>query len=124
MKRGFGYVPPLPNTGSAHQTPASLMVDVHYSNLRLLERWTWERYARFCQFLKMTPYEVASLVMLRHDAVEKFREGNRIPGHNARAVALLLTLVEAWACKEWAGDVIENPFPESIHPSLEKAPKS
>ncbi len=88
------------------------MADVHFSNLHLMQRWDWDRYARFCQFLGMTAYEVASLVTMRHDAVDNFRLKNRITGHNAHAIALLLTIFEAWACKEWSHDVIANPFPQ------------
>lgn len=111
FKRKFGELPQSLNFGSPHQTPASLMIDTHYHGLQLVERWTWTRYARFCAFLKMTPYEVASLVLMRHSAVEGFRQYNRLTGHNNRATALLLTLLEAHMCKDWSVDIIENPFP-------------
>lgn len=71
--KSFGYIPDLPNQGSRHQTPASLMIDSRYARLQIVERWSWERYARLCQFLRMTEYEVGSMVMLTHSAVDTYR---------------------------------------------------
>ncbi len=112
IARAFGYIPPMPNTGSVHQTPASLMIDTHYCQLRLVERWSWERFVRLCQFLRMTPYEVASLVMLRHDTVETYHRNGRLSGTGHRATALLLTLLEARVMAAWTEDVIARPFPD------------
>lgn len=102
----------MPNEGSKHQTPASLMIDSHYAQLQLNQRWNWERFVRLCQFLRMTPWEVASMVMLRHGSVDTFKRNGRLSGQGHNAVALLLTLLEARVMSEWTGDVIANPFPD------------
>ena len=107
------YIAPLPNPGSEWQTPASLIIDIHYMNLLLVERWTWERFTKLCLFLKMTSYEVASLVLLPHKKVEEYRVKNILPLKRAHAssVALSLTLLEAYLMRGLTNDVIENPFP-------------
>lgn len=110
-RRELGYIPPMPNQDSRHQTPASLMIDTHYAQLRLMERWTWDRYVRLCQFLRMTPWEVASLVMLRHGSIDTFRRKGRLSIQGHRAAALVLTILEAHVMREWTSDVIENVFP-------------
>lgn len=118
----FGSISQLPNYGSPHQTPASLLIDTHYARLQLVERWSWERYARLCQFLQYTPWELGSLVMLRHAAIESYRRTSRLPGSNPRAVALILTLLEAHVMGQWVDDVIANPFP--IAPKADSPPPS
>ena len=108
------YVPRLLNPNSEGQTPASLMIDVHYMNLFLVERWTWERYAKLCLFLKMTSYEVASLVRLPHRSIPAYKLRNTLPLYaaHAEAVALILTLLESYLMRGLTKDVIENPFPD------------
>lgn len=108
------YKPVLPNQGSAGQTPASLAIDVHYARLMLVERWDWERFVKLCTFLKMTPFEVASLVQLPHQYVERYRAKNVLPMRRAHAasVALSLTLLEAYLMRGLTEDIIEKPFPD------------
>jgi hypothetical protein len=110
-RREFAYIPSLPNQGSPHQTPASLMIDVRYANMLLVERWTWDRFARLCQFLQHTPYEVASMVALKHDSVDVFRETKVLPRFYARQTALLLTALEYSVCRAYSDDVLD-PFAE------------
>jgi hypothetical protein len=117
IPRAFGFIPRLPNEGSPHQTPASLMIDTRYATLRVVERWSWERYVRLCQFLRYTPWELASLVMLSHQAVEAFKRQGRLSGRGYRAVALVLTLLEAHVMAKWTDDIIPNPFPDLNAPS-------
>lgn len=103
----------LPNLGSDGQTPASLAIDIHYTRLMLIERWTWERFVKLCHFLKMTSCEVASLVLLPHKNLPAYQLKNILPMHRAHAasVALNLTLLEAYLMRGLTKDVIENPFP-------------
>ncbi len=110
--RTFGSIQPLPNHLSRHRTPATTIYDLHWANLQLLDRWTWERFARFAAFLRHTPYELGSLVTMRHDVVDRFQRTNRISGGGCHAVAVLLTLLEAHLLAEWQADVIRNPFPK------------
>src|SRR5690348_14518707 len=108
-KRGAGYLPPLPNAASEHRTATTTLIDIHYSNLRIAERWTWERFERLCSVLQLTPYELASLVCMPHDSVGKLREHGRIPGSvsgGGRAIGMLLTLLEARILKKTVPDVI------------------
>lgn len=108
------YVPTLLNKDSEGQTPASLAIDIHYLNLRLVERWTWERYLRLCVYLKLTEYELASLVRLPHKVIGKYRAGFSLPlpRGSAESVALLLTLVETHFMQGLRGDVITEIFPK------------
>ncbi len=113
-KRGSGYLPPLPNSDSDFTTATTKIIDIHYSNKRIAERWTWERFERLCSFLKLTHYELASLVCCPHSWVAKIRDENRIPcsvNGGGRAVGMLLTLLEARVLKKLVPDVITNPFP-------------
>jgi hypothetical protein len=116
-KKSFGYSPSLPNAGSKYQTPNTLRIDVHYANLLLAERWTWDRFNRLASFLQISHAELASAVTLSHRALEKYESTNRIPNRdgNGRAIALLLTLLETHCCGEWTNDVIQKPFPDLNH---------
>lgn len=107
------YTPSLPNPGSEGQTPASLAIDIHYMNLLLVERWNWDRYLKLCLFLKMTEYEVASLVRLPHKCIERYRETCLLPmrGGFCESVALTLTILEAYLMKGLTSDIVENIFP-------------
>lgn len=108
------YVLRLPNEGSRGQTPASLAIDIHYANLMLVERWTWERFTKLCLFLKMTAHEVASLVLLPHRYLVAYREKNVLPMRrdHAASVALNLTLLEAYLMRGLTEDIIDQPFPD------------
>jgi hypothetical protein len=112
-RKKIPYSLALPNPDSDGQTPSSLAIDIHYMNLMLVERWDWERYVKLCNFLKMTAYEVASLVLLPHKNVPAYRAKNLLPMRRAHAasVALSLTLLEAYLMRGLTEDVISNPFP-------------
>lgn len=113
-KKGSGYLPPLPNTGSELTTATSKIIDLHYSNLRIGERWTWDRYQRLCSVLKITEPELASLVCMPHDYLPKLKANNQLPGlvtGGGRAIGMLLTILEARILKRLVPDVIEQPFP-------------
>lgn len=114
MARRSEYRPPLPNVGSAGQTPASLAIDVHYANLMLVERWDWPRFLKLANLLKLTPHELASLVLLPHKYVDDYRLRNGLPmTYNwARPVAMLLTLVELHVAGHLTADVVQEPFPK------------
>lgn len=126
-KRGSGYLPPLPNADSPYRTATTTLIDIHYSNKRIAERWTWERIQRLCCFLKITEYELASLVCCPHSWVEKIKTYNRIPASvsgGGRAVGMLLTLLEARVLKKLVPDVIVNPFPNLNNTLKRRAPLS
>jgi hypothetical protein len=110
MPRGrkFADIPTLPNVDSPYRTPTTLMIDARYSELMLIDRWTWDRFARLCQYLEMTAYEMASIVMMPHHSVEKWKESNILTCQSARHIALLLTLIEFNVCRE-LGDAVD-PF--------------
>lgn len=112
--RKFGYIPPLPNEGSTLQTPSTVLIDVHYCKLLLVERWTWERFTRLCAFLRISNAELASAVLMPHKMLAAYERDNRIPNRSgaARPIALLLTLLESHCCRHMTKDVIENPFPK------------
>ncbi len=69
ISKKFGYVPDLPNQGSRLQTPSTLLIDVHYSKLLLVERWTWERFTRLCAFLQISPAELGCCGEMTNDVI-------------------------------------------------------
>lgn len=103
----------LPNEGSELQTPTTLQIDLHYSRLRVWERWSWERFVRLCNFLNLTPPELASIACIPHNQLKLFQRRNRIMQTHSpnRAAALVLTILEAHCTKAFTKDVIEEPFP-------------
>lgn len=104
----------FPNPNSKFQTVTSLHYDCHYTRLRLTERWTWERYAKLAYFLRMTPCELASFVLLPHSMVLNYQRTGRLPRSCARPIALILTLIEAYLMGRYAPkDVITDPFPKA-----------
>lgn len=114
MKRRFAFPTPsltLPNEGSRHQSPTTLLIDSHYATLLLPHRWTWDRFIRLCEFAQWTPYELASIVMLPHRYVDQYREGGRLPRPIAMQTGLFLSLVEHRLMGHLAYDTISDPFP-------------
>ncbi len=111
-ERGYAYVPSLPNKDSTGQTPSSLYIDCHYANLLLVETWTHPRFVRLCQLLKMTPCEVASLVMMPHRVLPAFERENILKCQGARPITLLLTIIENQLLSSSLADSIPNPFPD------------
>ena len=96
------------------------MFDMHWYTMDLEHPWTWDRFARLCNFMQFTPYELASLVRLPHGKLSMWKEQNQIgrdPASAASASTVLLTIVEHTVMKGWTKDVIANPFPnmDSIH---------
>jgi hypothetical protein len=106
------YEPVLPNGNSPGRTPSSVIIDVHYAKLLLVERWTFDRYKRLCKYLSMTPCEVASLALMPHSDVSVFEQTNQLHPQRARPIAMLLTLLEAHVAGKFFHDVIDNPFPD------------
>lgn len=104
----------LPNEGSKLQTPATLGIDLHYAQLGIWSRWTWERFSRLCTFLQVTPPELASIACIPHNQLEIFEQRNRVMQGSApnRAAALVLTLLEAHVATAYTTDVVANPFPD------------
>lgn len=119
----YGNTKPLPNVNSAHRTPASLMVDLHYARLCLVERWDWTRFVRLANFLQITPWELASLAMIRHDALDGYKLRGVLPVKNPQPTAMILTLLEAQALKGWVNDIIPNPWPSLSRTYAEAAEK-
>lgn len=113
-KSGSGYLPPLPNADSEYTTATTKIIDLHYSNKRIAERWTYERFTRLCSFLKVTEPELASLCLMPHAWLPKLKENNQLPCSvtgGGRAVGMILTLLEARVLKKLVPDVVTNPIP-------------
>lgn len=104
----------MPNSGGAHQTPASFQLDLRYAELRIWERWDYERFIRLAKFLNLTLHELASLACIDHKQVESLERRNRLMKGNLkdRAGALVLTLLEAHMCAAFTKDIVESPFPD------------
>ncbi len=98
----------LPNKGSPHQSPSSLLIDVHYAKLNLVRRWNWDRFHRLAAFLRLTHGELASLVCIQHSHLNGIQRRNVFPG----PAALLLTLLEAQVLAKCSNDIIPQPFPQ------------
>lgn len=115
MFHHYGMTPQLPNVGSTHSTPTTQLLDCHWSTMSLVRRWDWVRFVRLANFLQMTPWELASLAMIKHAALEGYKRRGVLPVQNPSATALLLTLLEAQAMKGWTADIIVNPWPSLSH---------
>lgn len=103
-----------PNFGSAYATPSSRLTDAHYVKLNLLNRWTWERFQRLANYLKLTPYELGSIACVPHEVVERWKLRSVIPlsaAQGAYSIALVLTVLEGHLIGDLYHDVIQNPFP-------------
>lgn len=87
------------------------MIDTSYASLNLVPRWNWIRFMRLANFLKLTPWELASLAIIRHEALDSYKRRGALPMMNPAPTALILTLIEAQALKGWTDDIIPNPFP-------------
>jgi hypothetical protein len=88
------------------QTLGSRRIDLHYAKLGLPKRWTWRRFTDLCSFLRVTPEEMASTILLPHSHLPGCFKRNAFPG----PAALLLTLIEANVMKGLSADIIENPI--------------
>ena len=88
-------------------TPASQVIDAHYARKRINKVWDFARVERLCGFLKVTQYELASMLNLRHFIFDSMlrREPNlRGP------TALLLSILEARYLEGYAPDIIKDIF--------------
>jgi hypothetical protein len=113
IRRGEKYSSPLPNLASKHTTPASVAIDAHYAINLINERWNFDRYAKLCAFIQMTPYELASLVMMPHSWINEYRRTKLMPAKSAaRPICLLLTIVEAHWLRNYSRDIVADPFPK------------
>jgi hypothetical protein len=106
-----------PNARSKHRSPTSLAIDAHYAGLCLADRWTWERYTRLAAFLRLTVFELASLALIPHARIDRWRRDFVFPFDPdvAYAHAMILTLIESNVLREYTKDVIANPFPTSAN---------
>lgn len=104
----------LPNAGSKKQTPASLRVDLEYERKNIWGRFTWERFVRLCNLLKLTPEELASVACISHRAIPQFERNNHLYNGRSpdRAGALVLTLLELHVAGHLTSDVVPDPFPD------------
>jgi hypothetical protein len=98
--------PRFPNLRSQDQTIITAKIDIHYADLGIVDRWTWERFNRMAAFLRLQHAELASLICLRHTDMRRAKKEDRFPG----PAALLLTLMEAQFMSEYIA-TIKNPFP-------------
>jgi hypothetical protein len=114
----FGDLQKIPNEDSPQRTVASVYIDAHYATLGLIDRWTWDKYTRFCEILRWTPYEVASLVGMPHTAVDRFQHNDMLTGPGALAWAIHLTNLEWTLMKDYVAGAV-NPFPKL--PEIPKA---
>ena len=71
-------------------TMGSHLVDLHYLKMGIAKLWTPKRLERLCRFLKLTEYELASLIMVHHKDMKIFLEKGRFPP----IVSWSLSLVE------------------------------
>ena len=107
------FKPVLLNRLSKYATATSLYFDIHYAQLGIIPRWDWQRFVRLAIFLELTVHELGSLVCVSHASLQRSEQSNRFHG----STALVLTLLEAQAMKDYGGDVISNPIPKSHDPS-------
>jgi hypothetical protein len=93
--RPFGTIRSIINEGSKHHSATTKRIDGHFDSLDLYSTWNWPRFCRLADFLRITHYELASLVLLPHRYVGRYEETNRIPGNSPHAIAYILSLYES-----------------------------
>jgi len=82
-------------------TPASALVDVHYMKLGIHKLWNPQRLHRLCGVLQLTPHEVASLVMLSHQDMDKFLSTGNFPSIVSWALTLIETCIVPNTLKDY-----------------------
>jgi hypothetical protein len=85
-------------------TPGSLLTDIHYAQLGLQYAWGKERVLRLCGWLRLTRYELASLIMLPHRQMDEYLKKDVFPG----PVCLLFGILE----KHFMAGVLPDAIPE------------
>ncbi len=84
----------------------SLLIDLHYKEVGLLERWDTRRVERLCSILNVTWRELASMMMHDHVEMENNRKDGKFPG----PICILMTLIENHAISEIVPDPIDEPM--------------
>ena len=84
----------------------SLLIDLHYKEIGLQDRWDLRRSDRLCSLLNVTWRELSSMMMVPHEDMEKYRDKSQFPG----SVCILMTLIENYAASEEIPDPIEDPL--------------
>ena len=87
-------------------TPASVLIDAHYERLGIVKRWDRKRLERLCGFLRVTEYEIASLIGVLHRDFGRLYPTGKLP----LPAYLLLTILEKRYMSGFAPDVIHNLF--------------
>lgn len=100
------------NESSPHATPASTVMDTHYALIELVKKWDRDRVLRLCGLLKLTRYELASLIALPHKDMEIYFKQGVFPG----PVCLLLTLLENSTVKDFILDPILDSDEDTLIP--------
>lgn len=113
----------LPNSKSTIQTPASFAIDLRYAQLRVWERWDYERFIRLAKFLNVTLTELASIACINHDQIPQLERRNRLyrGPRKDHSGALVLTWLESHCCSAYTKDVVESPFPDLASVSSSKS---
>ena len=92
-------------------SPTSLSIDIHYAKIGVQGAWDKKRVLRLCGWLRITRYELSSLIMLPHRQMDKYMEKGIFPG----PVALLLSIFENHVAK---GILMDAATPEEGEPLI------
>ena len=84
----------------------SLLIDIHYKEVELAERWDTRRVDRLCSLINVTWRELASMMMFDHKEMEAARKAGKFPG----PVCILMTLIENYALSDIVPDPIDEPM--------------
>jgi len=88
-------------------TPGSLQVDAHYARMGIKSVWDKPRILRLCGWLRVTPHELASLLLVAHRDMDGWLGKGRIPG----PVCLLLSLLENHVARGFVHDPVPQEGP-------------
>lgn len=74
-----------------------------YERQNLDRGWTWERTARLCQILRVTPAELAACFQISVETMKSYREQKRVSPsdsvHFAQLEAAYLKVLHGWDVK-------------------------
>ena len=82
------------------------MIFLHYKEVGLQDRWDTRRMDRLCSLIDVTWRELSSMMMCKHDKMEKYRSKDKFPG----PVCILMTLIENYSVSETVPDPIDEPM--------------
>lgn len=103
----------LTNNNVETSTELSMLYDIHYNELNIVNRWGRERIQRLCDVMKVSSFELASVIRMPHTEMKAaMTKGSPLHG----SACVLLSEMEKHMLSKYTKDVIAGniiPYDES-----------